>query len=103
MKKLPCCLAWPVRYSIHAKLQCILFLDALFRFEDKAGKPTLILEAVATHDLRFWHVFFGCPGTDNDINVLNWSPPLADYVNGIKEPLFFYLNGKVHTQGMCHK
>jgi len=35
------------------------------------GKPTLILEAVATQDLRIWHAYFGLPGSHNDINVLH--------------------------------
>ncbi|KAK1666086.1 hypothetical protein QYE76_054245 [Lolium multiflorum] len=30
---------------------------------------TVILEAVATHDLWIWHSFFGMPGSNNDINV----------------------------------
>jgi len=37
------------------------------------GKPTLILEAVATEDLRIWHAYFGLPGSHNDINVLHRS------------------------------
>jgi hypothetical protein len=31
---------------------------------------TVILEAVATHDLWILHSFFGMPGSNNDINVL---------------------------------
>jgi len=37
-------------------------------------KPTIILEAVASHDLHIWHAFFGLPGSLNDINVLHRSP-----------------------------
>ena len=35
--------------------------------------PTIILEAVASHDLWIWHAFFGVAGSNNDINVLNQS------------------------------
>ncbi|CAI8613997.1 unnamed protein product [Vicia faba] len=35
------------------------------------GTTTVILEAVASHDLWIWHAFFGCPGTLNDINFLD--------------------------------
>ena len=35
------------------------------------GVPTMILEAVASKDLRIWHAFFGTAGSNNDINVLN--------------------------------
>ena len=30
---------------------------------------SVVLEAVATHDLWIWHSFFGMPGTHNDINI----------------------------------
>ncbi|XP_030970118.1 uncharacterized protein LOC115990423 [Quercus lobata] len=33
-------------------------------------EPTIILEAIASYDLWIWHAFFGLPGSDNDINVL---------------------------------
>jgi hypothetical protein len=42
------------------------------------GTTTIILEAVASHNLWIWHAFFGCPGTLNDINVLNRSPVFDD-------------------------
>jgi hypothetical protein len=34
------------------------------------GFPTIILEAVASHDLHIWHAFFSVAGSNNDINVL---------------------------------
>ena len=46
------------------------------------GKPTLILEAVATEDLRIWHAYFGLPGSHNDINVLHRSNVFDDLANG---------------------
>jgi hypothetical protein len=36
--------------------------------------PTIMLEVVASHDLWIWHAYFGVPGSNNDINVLNQSP-----------------------------
>ena len=36
-------------------------------------EPTIILEAVASYDLWIWHAFFGLPGSNNDINVLERS------------------------------
>ena len=35
------------------------------------GVPTIILEAVASHDRWIWHAFFGVAGSNNDINVLS--------------------------------
>ncbi|XP_026410651.1 uncharacterized protein LOC113305874 [Papaver somniferum] len=38
------------------------------------GEPTIVLERVDTYDLCFWHAYFGSPGSNNDLNVLNTSP-----------------------------
>lgn len=40
-------------------------------FQGKEGCPTLILEAVCDQKLRIWHAFFGMPGSNNDLNVLD--------------------------------
>nr|KAJ0188519.1 hypothetical protein LSAT_V11C900488140 [Lactuca sativa] len=42
------------------------------------GVPTIILEVVASHDLWFWHAFFGMAGSNNDLNVLGASPIFND-------------------------
>uniref|UniRef100_A0A0D3BI27 TF-B3 domain-containing protein n=1 Tax=Brassica oleracea var. oleracea TaxID=109376 RepID=A0A0D3BI27_BRAOL len=47
-----------------------------------SGKPTIVLEAVASQDLWIWHTFFGPPGTLNDINVLDRSPVFDDIFEG---------------------
>ena len=41
-------------------------------------KPTLIIEAVVSHDLRIWHAYFGLSGSHNDANVLHRSPIFDD-------------------------
>jgi len=38
-----------------------------------SGSPTIILEVVDDYDLLIWHAYFGLPGTNNDINVLESS------------------------------
>uniref|UniRef100_A0A0D3ACC4 No apical meristem-associated C-terminal domain-containing protein n=1 Tax=Brassica oleracea var. oleracea TaxID=109376 RepID=A0A0D3ACC4_BRAOL len=53
-----------------------------------SGKPTIVLEAVASEDLWIWHAFFGLPGTLNDINVLDRSPVFDDIIQGNKAELF---------------
>jgi hypothetical protein len=40
------------------------------------------LEAVADHNLFFWHTAFGYPGTLNDINILEQSPLHKDMLDG---------------------
>jgi hypothetical protein len=54
---------------------------------------TMILEAVATHDLWIWHSFFGMPGSNNDINVLQFSPIFSKLVEGHAPPDDFVING----------
>eukprot|EP00918_Siedleckia_nematoides_P106852 GHVU01233084.1.p1 GENE.GHVU01233084.1~~GHVU01233084.1.p1 ORF type:complete len:421 (+),score=42.04 GHVU01233084.1:2-1264(+) len=46
------------------------------QFKGKEDKPSIVLEAVATEDLRIWHYYFGTPGSLNDLNVLDRSPLL---------------------------
>ncbi|XP_048613069.1 putative nuclease HARBI1 [Brassica napus] len=53
-----------------------------------SGMPTIILEAVASHDLWIWHAFFGLPDTLNDINVLDRSPVFDDIIQGRTPKLF---------------
>ncbi|XP_071677217.1 uncharacterized protein [Lolium perenne] len=43
-------------------------------YKGHTGECSIILEAVADHELWIWHAFFGMVGTNNDINVLQRSP-----------------------------
>ena len=45
-------------------------------------QPTVVLEATASHDLWFWHAYFGPAGSNNDINVLHQSLVFEDVYNG---------------------
>ncbi|XP_062099504.1 uncharacterized protein LOC133805359 [Humulus lupulus] len=49
---------------------------------DDHGRPTIMLEAVASQDLWIWHAFFGVPGSNNDLNVLNQSPLFTEILQG---------------------
>ncbi|XP_013695575.2 putative nuclease HARBI1 isoform X1 [Brassica napus] len=59
-----------------------------------SGKPTIVLEAVASYDLWIWHAFFGPPGTLNDINVLDRSHVFDDIIKGQAPQITFTVNGK---------
>ncbi|XP_013617071.1 PREDICTED: uncharacterized protein LOC106323507 [Brassica oleracea var. oleracea] len=61
------------------------------------GTTTVILEAVATHDLWIWHAFFGCPGTLNDINVLDRSPVFDDVEQGNTPRVNFFVNQRPYN------
>ncbi|XP_020266343.1 uncharacterized protein LOC109841816 [Asparagus officinalis] len=56
----------------------------------RSGSPTIILEAVADYDLWIWHAYFGLPGSNNDINVLEASHLFAKLAEGIA-PLAHYV------------
>ncbi|XP_048622932.1 putative nuclease HARBI1 [Brassica napus] len=58
-----------------------------------SGKPTIVLEAVASQDLWIWHAFFGSPGTLNDINVLDRSPVFDDILQGRAPRVQYVVNG----------
>ena len=53
------------------------------QFQDKEDLPTIVLKAIVSQDLWFWHTFFGMSGSNNDINVLDRSSLFNNLVNGI--------------------
>ena len=61
--------------------------------------PTVMLEAVASHDLWIWHAFFGVAGSNNDINVLNRSPLFTEVVQGRAPEVHFTVNGNEYNMG----
>lgn len=69
------------------------------QFAGRSGKPTIILEAVASKDLHIWHTFFGVPGTCNDINVLDRSPVFDELLKGKAPPSKFHANGNLYKTG----
>jgi hypothetical protein len=59
----------------------------------------MILEAVASKDLRIWHAFFGTAGSNNDINVLNRSPLFIQKLRGEAPQVQYVVNGKPYSTG----
>lgn len=51
-------------------------------YQNRHGKKSIILEAVASNDLWIWHAFIGASGSNNDLNVLFASPLLDSFANG---------------------
>jgi hypothetical protein len=58
---------------------------------------TMILEVVASEDLRIWHALFGLPGSLNDINVLNRSPLFHSLTSGTTPQVEYMVNGNRYT------
>jgi len=71
------------------------------QFTGRGKHPTMILEAVALHDLWIWHAYFGMPGSNNDINVLHRSPVFSSYLRGRSTPVSFAVNGRTYNMGYC--
>ncbi|XP_023762982.1 uncharacterized protein LOC111911436 [Lactuca sativa] len=62
-------------------------------------EPTIILEAIESHDLWIWHAFFGPAGANNDINVLDQSPVFNDIYLGKSHDVPFQANGVAYKRG----
>ncbi|XP_029708579.2 uncharacterized protein LOC115255014 [Aedes albopictus] len=69
------------------------------QFRGKEKKPTIVLEAVASYDLWIWHAFFGMPGSNNDVNVLDRSPLFSEIYNGRAPVSNYTVNGRQYSTG----
>ena len=68
------------------------------QFQDKDGNRNVILEAIADKSTWFWHIFFGLAGGNNDINVLDHSPLVANILRGESHDMTFQVNGHTYPQ-----
>ena len=68
-------------------------------FKGHVKKPTMILEAVDSHDLWIWHALFGVPGCNNDLNVLQRSHVFAKLAEGEAPEVNYTINGHQYTMG----
>ncbi|XP_012703554.1 uncharacterized protein LOC101781176 [Setaria italica] len=69
------------------------------QFTSRGKHPSMILEAVALHDLWIWHAYFGMLGSNNDINVLHRSPVFSAYLRVHSTPVSFAVNGRTYNMG----
>ncbi|XP_073367532.1 uncharacterized protein [Aegilops tauschii subsp. strangulata] len=68
-------------------------------YQGHTREATIILEAVASHDLWIWYAFFGMSGSHNDINVLQRSPVFRRLCNGDSPPCNYTINGRDYNTG----
>jgi hypothetical protein len=59
--------------------------------------PTNILDTVASHDHWIWNAFFGVPGSNNNINVLNQSHLFIEQLRGEAPKVKYSINGRQHN------
>ena len=69
------------------------------QYSGRSRSPTIILEAVADYDLWIWHAYFGMPGANNDINVLESSHLLSNLAQGTAPPANYVIQGKEYNMG----
>jgi hypothetical protein len=67
------------------------------QFQDKDKECSIVLEVVAEKSLWIWHAFFGMQGSNNDVNVLDGSPLVANMLWGSSEDLTFTVNGNQYS------
>nr|XP_043633128.1 uncharacterized protein LOC122604307 [Erigeron canadensis] len=63
------------------------------------GQPSMILQAVASTDLRIWNAYFGQQGSNNDINVFESLPILEELISGLAPTAPFYANDNYYKAG----
>ncbi|KAL9670751.1 hypothetical protein QQ045_008309 [Rhodiola kirilowii] len=68
-------------------------------YSGRKGRPTIILEAVASYDTWIWHSFIGVPGAQNDINVLHQSDIFDPLLTGINPQVTYKVNGNTYDVG----
>ena len=66
------------------------------QFHDKDKNRSIILEVIADQSLWIWHAFFGLPGGNNNINVLDRSHLVSNMLRGEGRDLSFHVNGHVY-------
>ena len=57
----------------------------------------MVLEAIASYDLHIWHAFIGMPGPNNDLNVLDASPILSEYLGDDAPEVEFEVDGRKYS------
>lgn len=67
-------------------------------YGNKDGDRSIILEAIADQGLHIWHVFFGLPGGNNDLNVLDRSPVIQNMLSGESWDTHFVVNGILYNR-----
>ena len=68
-------------------------------YQDRHGQCSVVIEAICDEDTWIHHIFAGCPGSLNDVNVLYQSSLYIDVIMGKWPPRDypFTVNGKTRT------
>lgn len=68
-------------------------------YQNRKGRRTVVMETVCDEDLYIWHLLVGCPGSMNDLNVMQQSPLYHAVIAGDWPPRSsaFTVNGNLRT------
>ena len=69
-------------------------------FKDRSGTASIVMDAVATSNLWVWHSYIGTAGSNNDINIVDRSPLIVNWLQGHAPAHRFTVN--VHEYEMCY-
>ncbi|XP_026410763.1 uncharacterized protein LOC113305986 [Papaver somniferum] len=76
---------------------CLIAWQGTYRGKEKHSY--MVLEAVTSYDLWFWHVFFGMHGSNNDLNMLAHSLLFDNMIKGVAPPCNYVINGHQYNMG----
>ncbi|XP_047942686.1 uncharacterized protein LOC125189454 [Salvia hispanica] len=82
---------------------CPVALRGSYTSGHKDTHSTVILEAVADYWLWIWHAYFGVPGSNNVVNVLNNSDLFSEVLNGKASAINFIANNRQYKMGHANE
>ncbi len=65
-------------------------------YQGKERMPTAALEAIVNHRPWFWHLFFGMPGANSNLNMLDFSPLFRQHLEGKAPKVTFTVNNNYY-------
>lgn len=65
-------------------------------FQVKDDKNSILLEAIVVQSLWIWHAIFGLYGRNIDINVLDRSPLVTNFLKGDGQVMSFVVNDHMY-------
>jgi hypothetical protein len=68
-------------------------------YKGHIGEFSVIVEAMADHDMWIWHSFFSMVGSHNDTTMLQCSPLFSRLVEGHAPEVNYEINGHTTPKG----
>ena len=68
------------------------------QYHDRNGNRSVVAEAVAGHDMYFWHVCLGFPGAINDVQIMGRSTITMSYLESPASTMRYTIGGEEFTR-----